>query len=206
MTRCWPQLAAEAPETAADQYAFWEMHPHLLHQRAPPLRQLRHHHTHQRRPGRQRRSRPPMTQVSLQDAKSRPPVLAWAFMRPLATCPAARNREPVCQQPSGHPAMRRGLTLLPPRMGRQPKRAHEAHRPPPASKDNPRLCVRRPRQQLRLPPRRDESPLAQSHPANRLPRQEPTPFGAAFKGGAGDLPARVMEAGNLPITKEVTFA
>ena len=27
MTRCWPQLAAEAPETAADQYAFWEMHP-----------------------------------------------------------------------------------------------------------------------------------------------------------------------------------
>jgi hypothetical protein len=47
--------------------------------------------------------------VSLQDAKCRPPVLAWAFMRSLATCLAARNREPVCQQPSGHPAMRRGL-------------------------------------------------------------------------------------------------
>jgi hypothetical protein len=59
-----------------------------------------------------------------------------------------------------------------------------------------------------LPPRRDESPLARSHPANRLPHQEPTLFGAAFKGctGAGDLLARVMEAGNLLIAKEVIFA
>jgi hypothetical protein len=91
-------------------------------------------------------------------------------MRSLATCPAARNREPVCQQPSGHPAMRRGLALL--------------------------------------PPRRDESPLAKSHSANRLPHQEPALFGPAFKGctGVGDLPARVMEAGNLPNAKEVTFA
>ncbi len=31
-------------------------HPDLLHQRPPPLRQLRHHSTHQRRPGRQSRS------------------------------------------------------------------------------------------------------------------------------------------------------
>lgn len=89
-----------------------------------------------------------------------------------------------------------------------PKGAHEAHSPPPVSKDNPRLCVRRSLQQLRLPLRRAESPLAKSHPANRLPHQEPALFGAAFKGctGAGDLPARVMEAGNLPNAKEVTFA
>lgn len=52
-------------------------------------------------------------------------MLAWALCGPHVTCPAARNREPVCQEPSEHPrCARRGLAPLPPNRPRDTEGAH----------------------------------------------------------------------------------
>ncbi len=61
-------------------------------------------------------------------------------MRPARDCPEARNREPVGQEPSEHPAMRHGIASPPSSRLGDTEGAHQAHRPHLASGDNPRLC------------------------------------------------------------------
>ncbi len=134
--------------------------------------------------------------MSLKDAKK-----SAARVGPLATCPAARNREPrlpaTFRAPRDAPWTRPAATLHGQRYRRvRMRRIAGLPRP----RTTPRGCASASPPAAEVAARRDESPLAKSHPANGLPHQEPRLLGAAFKGctGAGDLPARVMEAGSLP--------